>query len=354
MPWAADLTAGIRLLSLVLGLLMLASQPRTAAAQDIDIVTTSSGDRLVGEIQGLAKDVLTLSTPYDDSDFAIDWGEVASIESTRQFLVETFGGRRLTGSLVPVPGQAAVVVGGETIPLADIALMQTFEQSFWSRFDAGFDFGYSMVRANEATQLTLGGTLAYRGRRNLDTLFVNLFRNSQTNAPRTERWEVGNDYRYLLGERWYLTSTQDFLKSDEQALDLRTTVGVGAGRFLLRSSDQYLAAGGGLAWTREDYQDPAIDIQDSGEAYLASELMTEKLRFADLLTRLTYYRSLTIDDRYRLNYKFDLSFNLPGDWYFRVSVYDNYDGAPPSGLSANDWGCRTPSAWSSEQRRRCR
>lgn len=220
-----------------------------------------------------------------------------------------------------------MIVGGETIPLADISMMQPYERSFWSRLDAGFDFGYSIVRANEATQLSFGGNLSYQGQRIVDALFVSLFRSSQSNAPETNRWEVGNDYRYLLGERWYVTTTQDFLGSDEQALDLRLTLGGGVGRYLWRSFDQNVAFGAGLAWTRENYEDPAIEIQSSGEAYIGTELMTEKLKLADLLTRLTYYPSLTIDGRYRLSHKFDLDFDLPGDWYFRIGVFDQYDAS---------------------------
>jgi len=66
--------------------------------------------------------------------------------------------------------------------------------------------------------------------------------------------------------------------------------------------------------------------------------MTEKLKFADLVTRFTYYPSLTIDDRYRINYKFDLDFNLPGDWYLRIGIFENFDSLPPQGLSRNDYG----------------
>jgi hypothetical protein len=66
--------------------------------------------------------------------------------------------------------------------------------------------------------------------------------------------------------------------------------------------------------------------------------MTEKLKITDLITRLTYYPSLTISDRYRLVYRFDLDFNLPGDWYLRIGVFDNYDSKPPAGFSNNDYG----------------
>ena len=47
-----------------------------------DVVITTTGDRLVGEIIRVEKDVLTFSTGYSDSDFKIEWDKVASIEST--------------------------------------------------------------------------------------------------------------------------------------------------------------------------------------------------------------------------------------------------------------------------------
>ncbi len=308
-----------------------------ATAQDV--VVTTAGDRLVGEIKNVEKDVLTFSTPYSDSDFKIEWGGVASIQSASQFLVETFDGRRLVGALQPDPAAAATVrIGDVTVPLADIATLQPFEQSFLARFDAGFDFGYSLTRANAAKQFTLGGTLSYRSEHDVNTVFFNVFASSQDNAPDTQRWDLGNDYRHLLGDRWYVNTSQDFLNSDEQALDLRMTIGGGAGRYILRSSSQYLALGAGLAWTNEDYTDPELETQNSGEAYVATEFMTEALKVTDLITRFSYYPSLTIDNRYRLNFKFDLDFNLPGDWYLRTGFYQNYDSQPPAGLSKVDYG----------------
>ncbi len=72
-----------------------------------DVVITTTGDRLVGEIKGVEKDVLTLSTDYSDSDFKIKWEKIASIESDRQFVVETFDGTRVSGSLTPDPEKKA-------------------------------------------------------------------------------------------------------------------------------------------------------------------------------------------------------------------------------------------------------
>ena len=287
----------------------------TAASAAKDVVITTSGDRLVGEIKKVEKDVLTFSTDYSDSDFKIKWDKIASIESDRQFLVETFDGRRLSGPLKTAPEKrGAVDVADTPLQLPNVSAVQPFERSFWSRFDAGFDFGYSMTQANSAKQLTLGGTLSYHDQENLDTLLVNVFKSSQANAPETKRWDAGNDFKHLLGQNWYVNTGQEFLNSDEQQLQLRTTLGAGGGRYLLRTSSQYLALGAGLAWNNEMYTDSAVPSKNSAEAYLGTEFMTERLKFADLLTRFTYYPSLTISGRYRLNYRFDMDFNLPGDW----------------------------------------
>jgi len=303
-----------------------------------DVVVTTTGERLVGEIIRVEKDVLTFSTSYSDVDFKIEWDKVASIESTRQFLVETFDGKRLTGSLTAVStAKGAVQIAGTTLQIADVSAVQPVERKFWSRFDSGLDFGYSMTRTNSAKQLTLGANLSYRDAQYYDVLFANVFSSTQDNAPDTQRWDVANDFRRFLGGRWYVNATQDFLNSEEQGLDLRTTIGGGAGRYLLRSSSEHLAVGAGLAWTKENYTD-ATPTKDSGEAYFSSEFMTERLKVTDFITRFTYYPSLTIDNRYRVAYRFDFDFNLPGDWYLRTGFWDNYDSQPPPGFSKNDYG----------------
>lgn len=198
-----------------------------------DVVITTSGDRLVGEIKNVGKDLLTLSTDYSDSDFKIKWEKVASIESDRQFVVETFDGKRILGSLKPEPEKKAVTeVAGTSVPLPEVAGVQPIERSLWSRFDLGFNLGYSMTRANSAKQFSLGGNLSYRDERNLDSAFFNAFKNTQSNAPQTSQWQFGNDLRHFLGKQWYVNTIQDFLNSQEQGLSLRTTLGGGGGRYL--------------------------------------------------------------------------------------------------------------------------
>ena len=256
----------------VCSILLLLATAAAVSAQDT--VAMATGEKIVGEIISVEKDVLTMSTTYSDSDFKIEWDQVVAIDSARQFLIETFDGRRISGSLKADLSNKSVQVGSVAVVLADVSAILPIERTFWSRFETALDFGYSMTRANDAKQLTLGGTLLYRDEDVLDTVIGNVFSSSQSDATDTQRWNVGNDFRYLLGDRWYANTGQDFLNSDEQSLDLRTTIGAGGGRYLLRSASQYLAVGAGLAWNREDYTDPAIETQDSAEAYIGTEFMT--------------------------------------------------------------------------------
>ena len=167
-----------------------------------DVVITTTGEKLVGEIQRVEKDVLVFSTDYSDSDFKIKWDTVASIESDRQFLVETFDGKRVTGSLKPDPAKKLVVQVADTSVRVD---------STWSAIaadssgrsgrgsTAGLDFGYSMTRANSAKQLSLGTNLSYRDEKHVDVLLANVFRSSQENAPETQRWDLGERLPPLPG-----------------------------------------------------------------------------------------------------------------------------------------------------------
>src|SRR4029078_5298188 len=105
----------------------------TAHAQP-DTVTTATGEKIVGEIKSVEKDVLTIETPYSDSDFKVKGDQVVAIDSARQFMVETFDGRRLSGALTTDVAKKAMQVGAVTVALAEISTIQPFARWFWSRF----------------------------------------------------------------------------------------------------------------------------------------------------------------------------------------------------------------------------
>ena len=312
--------------------------PKLAAGADLLVL--SNGDTLRGEIKKLDDDVITFSTDYSDEDFRITWSKVVRIESDRHFLVERFSGVRVAGTIQPDPASATPRVGQTPVPLTEIVMIRPYETSFRSRLDAGFDLGFNMTKANATKQLTAATDMRYEGERFAAHLSANAFLNRQANAPRTRRWEVSPDYRYLFGRSWYSLAHANFFGSREQQLDLRSSVGGGFGRYFIRSSVRHLAVAGGAVWTRERYTDGSIPLQTSGESFLVAEYGTKRLKLADVLTRFHLYPSLTRQGRYRSNFVVELNFNLPGDWYMKSSYFNNYDSTPPTGLPRNDFGWR--------------
>src|SRR4249920_1208847 len=115
--WSRSMLTRMRRVTFLWVLLILIAAARASAATDV--VTMITGERIVGEIKKAEKDVLTIETTYSDSDFKIEWDQIASIESDRQFLIETFGGRRLSGPLKAEPAKkGTVLVGNDSVLLA--------------------------------------------------------------------------------------------------------------------------------------------------------------------------------------------------------------------------------------------
>ena len=106
----------------------------------------------------------------------------------------------------------------------------------------------------------------------------------------------------------------------------------------MRSSSQHLALGGGLAWTNENYTDATLPTKDSAEAYLGTEFMTEKLKITDLITRFTYYPSLTISDRCRLDVSVRPGLQPAGGLVFPVRALRQLRQPAAGRVFKNDYG----------------
>ena len=158
----------------------------TAPTPSPDTVTTATGDKLVGEIKRVEKDVLTLETDYSDLRLQDQVGQ-GRVDRKRSAVPGGDVRRQAPVGLVEGATRtkkAAVQVAGTSVPLAEVSAVQPFERSFWSRFDTALDFGYSMTRTNSAKQLSLGANLSYRDEHHVDVVFANVFRSSQDERAR--------------------------------------------------------------------------------------------------------------------------------------------------------------------------
>jgi len=65
----------------------------------------------------------------------------------------------------------------------------------------------------------------------------------------------------------------------------------------------------------------------------------------NLLTNFYWYPSITEEGRNRIDYRFDVKYNLPLDFYVKTGFTLNYDSEPAPGASQSDYVNQTGFGW---------
>ena len=167
-PWIGKMC---RLTACWLASFTLALISTTVAAQDDDVVIFNNGDRLTGEIRGLARGFLAFNTDATGT-IQIEWTEVAELRSNQSFEIYLISGQRYLGTFPAPeePGELYVDAGGtEPFGLAfrRVVEMTPIESTFWERLDIDLDFGYDFTKSSDVERLSLGFSTTYQGEEHL-------------------------------------------------------------------------------------------------------------------------------------------------------------------------------------------
>ncbi|MEN8139519.1 MAG: DUF481 domain-containing protein [Bacteroidota bacterium] len=332
-----------------------------------DTIVLSNGNVLVGEIKGMDRGILKMETPYSDSDFSIEWGKVVKINTESHFVVSIEKGRiygskkkdsaakrekggRYSSSLIPDENDPAKVKiktdeGYISVDIKDIVFLRSFEDSFFSRLSAKVDFGYTITKAKNLRQFSAQSLLSYVTDDWSSEFSMNLVNNTQDSVSDVRRNEYNITFNYFLPHDFFLTTEGNFLQNDEQKLQLRSTIKGGLGYFFVKSNDTYFNTKIGLAFNNEEFTDPEIGVRQSAEAYLSLEWSLFDLDNLDLLTNIAVYPSLSEKGRVRTDFKIDIKYDLPKDFYIRAGTSVNYDNQPIEGASDYDYVVQTGFGW---------
>jgi putative salt-induced outer membrane protein YdiY len=219
--------------------------------------------------------------------------------------------------------------------------------SFWRQITGSVDYGFTFTSDNDQAQSSLGANATYIGEKNGFALNLTSSLNTQSNGPKTSRQAFAFDYTRLVSEKWFATLLTGLLHSSQQELELRTTLGAGFGRFLVRTERTRSSAFGGLVFSRERYSpeagtDPRLS---SAEAVLGWEFLHYRFDLLDLNTRLLAYPSLTSPGRVRVSSESNLSWKFVKDFHWNLRIYENFDSHPPIVAPKNDFGVTTSIGW---------
>ncbi|PRY85426.1 DUF481 domain-containing protein [Mongoliibacter ruber] len=331
----------------IIFLLVFLSSTTTNAQKDSLIV--KNNHYLLGEVKSMEKGVLTFKTPYSKSDFKVKWNEVQSLFSESLFITSTKSARRVYGKISsPETGVIKVTTqDGEeyTFPLEEVLYIKSLERGFLDRISAGIDLGFTLTRARNQRQFTTRSRFSYVSREwSLDASFNKLV-TAQEEIENIRRGDGNLTAVYFTRKDWFLLGRMEYLYNTEQFLDLRLNTLVGAGNDLIKSNSLYWRVFGGFAFNNENFVGESMDRQ-SAEAWIATELNIFDKGDLSLLTNIFVYPSITERNRIRADYRLDLMYKLPLDFYIKTGLTVNYDNQPFQLSRTTDYILQTTFGWS--------
>lgn len=321
-----------------------------SASAQTDTLYTLTGDVLVGEIKSMKMGVLSFDTDYADKDFQIEWLEVNGVKTTRLLLIFTRDGRRLIGSIRKVDNVERIsrietFTGGSiSVSLYDIVEIRPLEDKFINRIKLWLDAGYSLSKANNSQQLSINAHVQYQTQKWIWSADFNKVGTYQDNVDESSRTSGGSNFNYFIRGKLFVTAGMEFLRNSEQKLDLRRTSKAGFGYYWVRTNRWYLANGIGIARTNEKYGGDNPVSSNEYEALGVLDLNAYDIGDLNLRAKFDVYPSIS-NDGIRVNGEFSVKYDLPFDFYIKLSYTGNYDSKPAIDVPNLDYVFQTSIGW---------
>ncbi len=327
----------------------------TVMAKNVDdVVVLKNGDRLTGEIKGLQSGELRFKADYMAEAVRLDWARVERLESKSTFMIWLVDGKLMTNVICLLPSNSSdvanFVIGNSTqttrVHQLDVIRIAPTDKRFWTRLEGSIDFGFSFTSGNDQYQTQLAATSTYRTGDHSFTASIDSSFSGQTEGDSLRRNQFSFDYRKQLSRRWYVGGLFDLLHSDQQSLDLRTTVGGLVGRNVVQTENTRLSLFGGIAGTREHYSESIGQPRTTNaDAIAGADFVTFRFNRTDIRSRFSLFPSLTTPGRMRLQGTSDLRIKIVKDLWWGFHVYENFDSKPPVRADKNDLGVSTSLGW---------
>ncbi|WP_422358642.1 DUF481 domain-containing protein [Reichenbachiella sp.] len=335
--------------SLLFAIFILVSH--ASLGQNQDTVFMHNNQVLIGEIKELENGVLTFETEYSEDDFKVDWDDVKSLKTKTNFIIMLSHNYRFTGTISPDPNNSDYLIlypeeGSKMFAKTlEIVYLKSFEEAFINRISANVDAGASITKASDTKQLNVSGGISYLYTGLQADLYVNTLYNVVQDTIVTERDNYGTSLKMFFTRKWYVLGAADFLKSDEQNLDLRTTIQVGLGRDVIRNNKMYLVSAAGIALNAEKYTNEDNASGESIESFGEVELKIFGIKDFTLSTKIQYFSIIAHRSRQRVNVIFDTKYDLPLDFYIGGNVTYNFDSNEETTGSRSDYVIKSSIGW---------
>jgi hypothetical protein len=343
----------------LLSLLLLILTGICSARDRTDVIQFTNGDRITCEIIRLEKGYLYVRLPYAQGEIGLDWSKVARVESPHSFVVADASGKRYTGTLKSMPGASppdepgelkVQVAGSSTSQLIagqKVVEIEQTDTNFWQNLHGNLSFGLNYAKQQNRTQYNFqSNTIFQRTKWSVAEAYQGSFSGGGDVSDLRNDLSL-NITRQLLSPRNFYLGLANFLQSNEQQLDLRTTLGGAVGHLFSFTNNSIVGAFGGLVWNGERYSSEATGSPtgNSAEAVLGTQLNFFRFKTMNILGDARLYPSLTDPGRVRFDLNTTLKLRVAKrlDWSF--GYYLNFDSRPPQDLPKTDYGATSGLAW---------
>ena len=305
-----------------------------SAAPKTDIVFFKNGDKLAGEVKSLRRGRLSLNTDATGT-ITIEWDKIAGIVSNQNIQVETASGIRYFGHLATSEKGSEIIVvtnnGQQARDAERVIVMEPIEGRGIHALDIDLTVGYNFAKAGGVAQGNMGINVDYRSLIRIESFTFSTTTTDSDTLEASQRLNLGLQHTRLWNNRGFSTGSLTFDQNDELALDLRTSLSVGGGRYLIQSNRMLWSLEAGLQVSREDLAAEEEDI-DSVEATFS--LKWDWFLFQDpeldWSTTLQLIPSVTEKGRVRGELDTDLKWELINDLKWGISIYSSFDNQPQS------------------------
>jgi putative salt-induced outer membrane protein YdiY len=315
-----------------------------------DLVILKNGDKITGEIKELSLGKLKYSTD-DMGTIYIEWDKIKALQSKNYYELERKDGIRWFGAIDTdtIQNKILVVIDTLVFPLELLSIVGIvrIKGRFWARVDASTDFGFSYTKASTVAQLNFAGDISYRGRLYFTKFSLSSILTSQEEKEDTKFNQSSIELTRFFENNWIAGTQIKLEQNTELGLDLRTTIGGGVGRYIIKSNFSQLGSLVGILFNREkETNKGGSDLNLEG----LLTVMFKQYRFddpeLDLTSNLSLFPSLAPFGRFRLDFETKLKWEIFKDFFWKLTFYDKLNSEPPEGASKNDWSVILSFGWS--------
>lgn len=311
-----------------------------AGAARADTVVLRNGDRLSGRVVSLEAGKLVFATTYA-GEVKLPWNQLRHLESDAKVRVQLADGTLLNGQLLAAPdGRARIKVSDlvETapIPMEQVMALNPPLDRDKVKMSGHANLGGSFSRGNtEEDTLHADAEMVARTPSNRYTVGGEVNEASQQGVTTTSNWRLGMKYDHFFKDKRYLY-TVGLFESDSQAdLNLRTSLGFGAGWQLFEDNERNLSLEAGLSLVNEDYELAADQSFPSLRAALKYDQLfwEDRLKFfhaSELLASVENSSDYLIKTRTGIRLPVSKAVNLS------TQVNLDYDALPAPGKDSTD------------------